>query len=98
MTRWSNAKHENLSAAYLPLLYPPGPDGMDAGELSEPALRRAASSVAAVAAGHSGVAAEPPRATNMRLYSEVNPLGATEFPAPYDESVVQQTALLQIPD
>jgi DNA-binding transcriptional ArsR family regulator len=35
MTRWSNAKHENLSAAYLPLLYPPGPDGMDAGELSE---------------------------------------------------------------
>ena len=52
-----------------------------AGELSEPALRRAASSVAAVAAGHSGVAAEPPRATNTRLYSDANPLGATEFPA-----------------
>ena len=52
-----------------------------AGELSEPALRRAASSVAAVAAGHSGVAAEPPRATNARLYSDANPLGATEFPA-----------------
>src|SRR5277367_1478883 len=37
-----------------------------AGELSEPALRRAASSVAAVSAGHSGVAVEPPRATNAR--------------------------------
>ena len=52
-----------------------------AGELSEPALRRAAASVAAVASGHSGTAAEPPRATNARLYSEANPLGATEFPA-----------------
>ena len=52
-----------------------------AGELSEPALRRAAASVAAVAAGHSGVAAESPRATNARLYSDANPLGATEFPA-----------------
>lgn len=52
-----------------------------AGELSEAALRRAAASVAAVAAGHSGVAAEPPRATNARLYSDANPLGAAEFPA-----------------
>ncbi|HEY3845895.1 MAG TPA: metalloprotease TldD [Acetobacteraceae bacterium] len=52
-----------------------------AGELSEAALRRAAASVAAVAAGHSGTAAEPPRATNSRLYSDANPLGATEFPA-----------------
>jgi len=52
-----------------------------AGELSEAALRRAADSVAAVAAGHSGVAAEPPRSTNSRLYTAANPLGATEFPA-----------------
>ena len=36
---------------------------------------------AAVAAGHSGTAAEPPRATNSRLYSDANPLGAAEFPA-----------------
>ena len=50
-----------------------------AGELSEPALRRAAASVAAVAAGHSGTAAEPPRATNARLYSEANPLAAMAF-------------------
>jgi TldD protein len=52
--------------------------------LSEPALRRAATSVAAVAAvaaGHAGVASEPPRATNARLYSDANPLAATEFPA-----------------
>ncbi len=52
-----------------------------AGELSEAALRRAAASVAAVASGHSGVAAEPPRATNARLYSEANPLAVMEFPA-----------------
>jgi TldD protein len=52
-----------------------------AGELSEAALRRAAESVAAVAAGHSGVASEPPRSTNSRLYSDANPLGAAEFPA-----------------
>ena len=52
-----------------------------AGELSEPALERAAASVAAVAAGHSGVAAEPPRATNARLYSDANPLSAIEFAA-----------------
>jgi TldD protein len=52
-----------------------------AGELSEAALRRAAASVAAVASGHSGTAAEPPRATNSRLYSDANPLGAAEFPA-----------------
>jgi TldD protein len=52
-----------------------------AGELSESALRRAATSVAAVAAGHAGVASEPPRATNARLYSDANPLAATEFPA-----------------
>ena len=52
-----------------------------AGELSEVALARAAASVVAVAAGHSGVAAEPPRATNTRLYTDANPLLAAEFPA-----------------
>ena len=52
-----------------------------AGELSEPALRRAAASVRAVAAGHTGTAAEPPRPTNARLYSDANPLSAMPFPA-----------------
>src|SRR6476646_11323566 len=51
-----------------------------ASELSDAALRRAADSVAAVAAGYSGTAAEPPRATNTRLYSDANPLGAADFP------------------
>ncbi len=50
-----------------------------AAELTEAALNRAASSVAAVAAGHSGVFAEPPRATNARLYSDANPLVAADF-------------------
>ena len=50
-----------------------------AGELSDAALGRAAASVAAVAAGHSGVAAEPPRATNSRLYSDANPLSGMDF-------------------
>jgi len=57
-----------------------------ASELSDAALRRAADSVAAVAAGYSGTAAEPPRATNARLYSDANPLGGANFP--------QRTALL----
>jgi TldD protein len=50
-----------------------------AGEISEPALARAATSVAAVAAGHAGTVAEPPRATNSRLYSDANPLTAMDF-------------------
>src|SRR3954462_12758369 len=52
-----------------------------AGEISEPALRRAADSVAAIKAGYSGVASEPPRATNARLYSDANPLSLTDFSA-----------------
>ena len=50
-----------------------------AGELSEAALKRAAETVSAVAAGHSGTLAEPPRATNARLYSDANPLPALDF-------------------
>ena len=52
-----------------------------AGEISEPALRRAATTVASVAAGHSGVAAEPPLGTNARLYSDANPLTLMDFSA-----------------
>ena len=52
-----------------------------AGELSEPALRRAAESVQAIAAGHSGTASEAPRATNARLYSDANPLASMSFEA-----------------
>jgi IclR helix-turn-helix domain len=31
---WSAAKHSDVSPAHLPLLYPPGPDGMTAAELA----------------------------------------------------------------
>jgi hypothetical protein len=30
--RWSEARHRDLSPAYLPLFYPPGPDGMKVDE------------------------------------------------------------------
>ena len=50
-----------------------------AAELSEAALRRAASSVSAIAAGHAGVMSEPPRQTNVRLYSDANPLNQGDF-------------------
>ncbi len=50
-----------------------------AGEITEDALKRAAATVSAVAAGHSGTSAEPPRASNSRLYSAANPLTSMEF-------------------
>ncbi|MCX7381064.1 MAG: metalloprotease TldD [Alphaproteobacteria bacterium] len=50
-----------------------------AGEISEDALRRAVASVSAISAGHSGVAAEAPRASNARLYSDANPFSAMDF-------------------
>ena len=52
-----------------------------AGELSDAALGRACASVSAVTAAHSGVASEPPRATNSRLYSDANPLNTMDFGA-----------------
>lgn len=51
------------------------------GEISDAALRRAAATVRAVSAGHSGQAAIGPRATNARLYDDANPLSAMAFPA-----------------
>ena len=50
-----------------------------AGEVSEAALRRAATAVAGVRGGRTGKAAEAPRATNSRLYSDANPLTTTDF-------------------
>ena len=52
-----------------------------AGEISEAALKRAASTVSSVAAGHSGTASGAPRETNSRLYSPANPLSGTGFAA-----------------
>ncbi len=52
-----------------------------AGEISEAALARAAATVAAVRGQHSGSRAEPPRASNQRLYSDANPLSEMAFAA-----------------
>jgi TldD protein len=52
-----------------------------AAELSEAALARAAETVKAVGSGHSGTLDVAPRATNLQLYSGLNPLSAMEFSA-----------------
>jgi TldD protein len=52
-----------------------------AGELSEAALKRAATTVSAIRAGRSGTASGAPQATNSRLYVDANPLGEGEFAA-----------------
>ena len=49
------------------------------GELTEDALKRAAATVGAVKAGHSGISAQAPRASNARLYSDANPLASMDF-------------------
>jgi TldD protein len=52
-----------------------------AGELSEPALQRAAATVGAIRAGRAGTSSEPPRRTNARLYTDANPLANDGFAA-----------------
>jgi len=49
------------------------------GEISEPAIRRAADAVQAVKAGHTGSYSEPPRGTNARLYTDQSPIGSPTF-------------------
>ena len=51
------------------------------GELSEAAIKRATSTVRAVASGHSGTLAEGPVGTNQALYTDENPLGKMDFAA-----------------
>ena len=50
-----------------------------ANEISGPAIRRAADSAALAKAGHAGVTAEAPRATNQKLYEAVDPLASPAF-------------------
>ena len=52
-----------------------------ASDLSEAAIRRAAATVRAVAAGYSGVMAGPPPGTNRSLYTDQNPLGLVDLGA-----------------
>jgi TldD protein len=49
------------------------------GEISEPAIRRAADAVQAVKAGYAGTYAAPPQGTNLSLYGDESPLGAPTF-------------------
>jgi TldD protein len=51
------------------------------GELSEAAIKRAATAVQAVHGGHGGTLADAPPRTNMALYSDVNPLETLTFDA-----------------
>jgi TldD protein len=50
-----------------------------ASELSEEAMRRAATTVKAVHGGRGGKLAEAPAGTNRRLYVENNPIGGVDF-------------------
>ena len=50
-------------------------------ELSEQAIRRAATTVQAVRAGHDGIEGETPQSTNHALYSDANPLSEIDFAA-----------------
>jgi TldD protein len=50
-----------------------------ASELSEEAIARAAETVRAVRRGYGGTAALPPHGTNLRLYTEANPLSGVAF-------------------
>src|SRR5260370_14926522 len=52
-----------------------------ASEVSEAAIRGAATAVRAVASGHHGTIAEPPPGTNRSLYTELNPLGTVDLAA-----------------
>src|SRR6202051_2831979 len=52
-----------------------------ASELSEDAIRRAGETVRAVTQGHSGTIAVAPRRTNVKLYTDSDPLGTASFEA-----------------
>src|SRR5262245_32175274 len=49
------------------------------GEISEPAIRRAAEAVQAVKRGYKGTYAAPPRGTNRKLYGDESPLLSPAF-------------------
>jgi hypothetical protein len=35
LAQWSQARHDDLSAEFVPLIYPPGPEGQTAGEIAQ---------------------------------------------------------------
>src|SRR5258708_21368195 len=52
-----------------------------ASELSEAAIRRAATAVRAVPPGHTATTADPPPRTNRTLYTHLNTLRIVDLPA-----------------
>src|ERR1700761_1202221 len=48
-------------------------------EISEEAIKRAANTVRAVSKGYSGTAAEAPARTNVKLYTDIDPLQTASF-------------------
>ena len=50
-----------------------------ANDLSEEAIKRAADTVRAVARGHGGIAALAPARSNVKLYTDIDPLGSASF-------------------
>ena len=52
-----------------------------ASDLSEEAMKRAAAAIQAVKAGHTGDWAAGPRRTNVKLYTDANPIDGTPFDA-----------------
>ena len=50
-----------------------------ANDLSEEAIKRAAETVRAVARGHGGTAALAPARSNVKLYTDIDPLGSAGF-------------------
>ena len=50
-----------------------------ASDLSEEAIKRAANTVRAVARGHSGMMAAGPARSNVKLYTDIDPLGTAPF-------------------
>ncbi len=62
-----------------------------ANDISPEAIRRAGETISVVRSGHGGItAAQPPRATNQRLYTDADPLSAEPF--------ARKVALLQAID
>src|SRR6185437_14664910 len=48
-------------------------------EISESAIERAAATVRAVTHGHSGIEAGPPARSNIKLYTDIDPLETAAF-------------------
>jgi hypothetical protein len=86
---WAAAGHDELAGEHLPILYPPGPDGMTAAELAQ----RTGSQAAAVAALLERL--EQLGYLELRDGGEHDPPRAWLTPEGYDALLVTENALLR---